>query len=213
VDDRGTRRGGRAPRPEPEHPPEPDAEAGDPPPAPIAGCRAAGRRRSGETSARSSPKGGRRTSSQDRDVIPRATMRVPISRVQLALRAALAAALSLALARLIRLHYPIHAMLAAVIVTDLSPAETSRLGLRRLAATVWEPHVGPCSAPSCHPGRGRWDSASRSRCWRAWSCASRTAPRSPATSAASSCSSTVRTPGPTRSFGSSRPRWASAWPG
>lgn len=56
--------------------------------------------------------------------------------LQLALRAGTASGLSVALAALLGLDYPIYAMIAAVIVTDLSPAESRRLGARRLAATV-----------------------------------------------------------------------------
>ena len=55
---------------------------------------------------------------------------------QLALRASIAAGLSIGLARLAGLEYPLYAFLAAVIVTDLSPALSRELGLRRIAATV-----------------------------------------------------------------------------
>jgi len=54
----------------------------------------------------------------------------------LALRAAVAAGLSVALARLCKFEQPIYALIAAVIVTDLSPSRTSKLGLRRLVATI-----------------------------------------------------------------------------
>lgn len=63
-------------------------------------------------------------------------LRIPIGNFQLALRAALGAGVSLGIARAFRLEYPIYAMLAAVIVTDLLPSQTRTLGARRLWATV-----------------------------------------------------------------------------
>jgi uncharacterized membrane protein YgaE (UPF0421/DUF939 family) len=42
----------------------------------------------------------------------------------------------LLLAQLCRFEHPIYALIAAVIVTDLSPSRTTKLGLQRLAATV-----------------------------------------------------------------------------
>jgi uncharacterized membrane protein YgaE (UPF0421/DUF939 family) len=54
---------------------------------------------------------------------------------QLALRAALAGTLSFYLAKFFNLQHPIYALVAAIIVTDLSPAETTRLGSQRLIAT------------------------------------------------------------------------------
>ena len=60
--------------------------------------------------------------------------------VQLSLRAATAAVLSLLLASWFDLRYPIYAFIAAMLVTDLQPATSRRLGLRRLGATV----IGAC---------------------------------------------------------------------
>ena len=56
--------------------------------------------------------------------------------LQLALRAALASGLSVAVAELMSLQYPIYAMISAVLVTDLVPAQSRRLAVPRLAATV-----------------------------------------------------------------------------
>jgi uncharacterized membrane protein YgaE (UPF0421/DUF939 family) len=59
-----------------------------------------------------------------------------IAGIQLSLRASLAAGLSVAVAQFFQLEHPIYAFLAAVIVTDLSPAQSQRLGLHRIIATV-----------------------------------------------------------------------------
>lgn len=71
---------------------------------------------------------------------------------QVALRAAAAAGVSVGLARQFGLTYPIYALLAAVIVTDLSPSQTQKLGLRRLIATVvgaaWGAVLGQILEPS-----------------------------------------------------------------
>ena len=58
------------------------------------------------------------------------------SAFQVAFRAALAAGVSVLLAQLCRFEHPIYALIAAVIVTDLSPSRTTKLGLQRLVATV-----------------------------------------------------------------------------
>ena len=55
---------------------------------------------------------------------------------QLALRAALGAGISLAIARALNLETPILALIAAVIVTDRDPAETRKLAIRRVISTA-----------------------------------------------------------------------------
>lgn len=61
---------------------------------------------------------------------------VPMTGIQLALRISVAAGLSLAVAQFLELQFPIYASIAAIIVTDLSPSESIRLGRHRLVATV-----------------------------------------------------------------------------
>ncbi len=61
---------------------------------------------------------------------------------QLSIRAALSAGLAVAIAELLRLQYPLYALIGAVIVSDLSPSQTRQLGLRRLAGSVLGATVG-----------------------------------------------------------------------
>jgi uncharacterized membrane protein YgaE (UPF0421/DUF939 family) len=69
------------------------------------------------------------------------------SGIQLALRAAVAAGLSVALAQMCKFEQPIYAIIVAVIVTDLSPSHIGKPGLRRLVAPI----VGAaCGATSSH---------------------------------------------------------------
>ena len=62
--------------------------------------------------------------------------------IQLSLRAAVAAALAWWVATLLHADYAIYALIAAVIVTDLSPANSRRLSLQRLVGTVIGAVVG-----------------------------------------------------------------------
>ena len=78
-------------------------------------------------------------------------MRIPTGNVQLAVRAALAASVSLGLARLFGLENPVYALLASVIVTDLSPAQTRKLASLRLVATVVGALCGAMLSPMLSP--------------------------------------------------------------
>jgi len=62
--------------------------------------------------------------------------KLSLSGLQLALRAGIAAALALAIAQALQLQFPLFVMIAAVIVTDLTPSQSRRLGFHRIAGTM-----------------------------------------------------------------------------
>ena len=59
-----------------------------------------------------------------------------LASLQLAVRAAFSAVVALAIAQLLGLAYPIYALIAAIVVIDLSPARTREFALQRIAGTV-----------------------------------------------------------------------------
>jgi len=71
---------------------------------------------------------------------------------QLSLRAAVGAGLALSIGQLLRLQFPLYAMISAVVVTDLNPAQTRKLGLPRLAGTVLGATVGALISVLLGPG-------------------------------------------------------------
>ena len=72
--------------------------------------------------------------------------------IQLAIRGAAGAGLSIAIAQFFNLQYPIYAFIAAVIVTDLTPSQTRQLGLIRLVATIIGAVCGAALTPFLPPG-------------------------------------------------------------
>ncbi|MCA3455205.1 MAG: FUSC family protein [Rhodobacter sp.] len=77
---------------------------------------------------------------------------VPLTAVILAFRAGVAGTLATWIAMVLSLQYPIYAFIAAVIVTDLSPAQSRRLGLRRILATVIGAVCGAALSQLLGPG-------------------------------------------------------------
>lgn len=78
--------------------------------------------------------------------------RAELAGLQLALRVALAALLAFGIADLLRLQHPIYAFIAAVIVTDLSPSLSRRLGLTRIASTIIGAAAGAALSQALGPG-------------------------------------------------------------
>jgi uncharacterized membrane protein YccC len=75
-----------------------------------------------------------------------------ISGAQLALRAALGATVSYGLASVLGLQHPMYALIAAVIVTDFLPSETTKLGFQRLVATAIGAACGAILRVALGPG-------------------------------------------------------------
>ena len=66
---------------------------------------------------------------------------------QLSLRAALAAGFATAIAQILQFPFPLYAMIAAVIVTELQPSQTRKLGMQRLAGTALGAIFGATLSP------------------------------------------------------------------
>jgi uncharacterized membrane protein YgaE (UPF0421/DUF939 family) len=66
----------------------------------------------------------------------------PITALQLSIRAAVAAAAAVSMAQFLELEYPVYALIAAVLVMDLSPQKTRQLAAQRLLGSVLGATVG-----------------------------------------------------------------------
>lgn len=78
-----------------------------------------------------------------------------VTALQVSTRASLAATLAVVVARQGDLEFPLYALIAAIIVTDLSPSRTRQLSLQRLAGTVIGAVVGAVvsiASPATHSG-------------------------------------------------------------
>jgi uncharacterized membrane protein YgaE (UPF0421/DUF939 family) len=79
-------------------------------------------------------------------------MKIGWPSIQLTTRASVAAVLALIIARWLELDFPIYAFIAAVLATDLDPATSQKLGLRRMFATVVGALCGAISSLMLPPG-------------------------------------------------------------
>ena len=79
---------------------------------------------------------------------------IQFSAVQLAVRAGIAAGLAAWIATLVALEHPLYAFISAVIATDLSAAQSRKLGLRRIFATAIGAICGAVLSQLLGPGSG-----------------------------------------------------------
>jgi uncharacterized membrane protein YgaE (UPF0421/DUF939 family) len=77
-----------------------------------------------------------------------------LSAIQLAIRAGVAGGLAAWIATRVALEHPLYAFIAAVIATDLSAAQSRKLGLRRIFATAIGGICGAALSQLLGPGSG-----------------------------------------------------------